>query len=709
MLHYHEDAMYDALSRTDTESGSLSHLLPADANTGTPETSDMLIGFTVATGSDKATAMNPKHSSNDINSIELDDQPHAPHPGPSYDFGSDPSFHPGHFQPFNEVHTGSDKPTPMEPADSSSDDINSDESDNTPHAPYPGPSHDFGSDPSFHPGHFQPFEDKPGYIGRQEPPMHHFHFFDLPEGGSYQPMQPEQDLPGEQYPNNAQQEPSDSDESDQDTPDNTDSDLDSFYGALHSAYHSNADCDDQETEEDAEQSATPNSHHLGQVEDPESLTASLRQSDSPDNLSLGELAAAGEPSGISWRSLHHSHVNCHKTRVTHHHHDKDTSAPGAGTYRGVSPDNTHDTNAGWPQDDSSNDSNISHSYEEHSSDSDATAFPGDGGDGSSRGSDSSSAMGFGSHGEDGSSDTKESIAVTFLSDSWGSSSHANNNDEAPASSDAEGSSNASSSGTVAFAGAGQAQPMERVGSQQQQQQLQVQQHVDKTPSQSGITAVGPSTKPLPALASTADSASQPLALEAPLPGQLPSQQPDAANKQAQQPAANHRAEPLAGSTDGAPTPASAAESASQHWPQQPPEAPFSVPQPGQLPGQQPDAAAEQVQQPNNIWAPESGTTGSLPLPPVATGNTAAVSRQASSLVGSDLVASAPAGGGSMADGADQGPVAAAIMAQPQHLQHSLDAELADSTELAVGRAPGAAAVAVAAPAPTAAVVVTESL
>lgn len=32
------------------------------------------------------------------------------------------------------------------------------------------PPHDFGSDPTFHPGHFQPREDKPGHIGRQEPP-----------------------------------------------------------------------------------------------------------------------------------------------------------------------------------------------------------------------------------------------------------------------------------------------------------------------------------------------------------------------------------------------------------------------------------------------------------------------------------------------------------------------------------------------------------
>jgi hypothetical protein len=32
------------------------------------------------------------------------------------------------------------------------------------------PLHDFGSDPTFHPGHFQPQEDKPGHIGRQELP-----------------------------------------------------------------------------------------------------------------------------------------------------------------------------------------------------------------------------------------------------------------------------------------------------------------------------------------------------------------------------------------------------------------------------------------------------------------------------------------------------------------------------------------------------------
>lgn len=132
--------------------------------------------------------------------------------------------------------------------------------------------------------------------------------------------------------------------------------------------------------------------------------------------------------------------------------------------------------------------------------------------------------------------------------------------------------------------------------------------------------------------------------------------------------------------------------------------------PAQQPSQQPDAAAQQVQQLDIIKASDSGSTDSLPSPPAASGNMmTAVSRQPSSLVGSELVASAPAGGRSMAVGADQGPVAAALLAQPQHLEHSVDAELAHSTELAVGQAPGAAAAAVAAPATTAAAIVTESL
>ena len=33
MLHYHEYTLFEGLSRTDTEPDSLSHLLPADANT----------------------------------------------------------------------------------------------------------------------------------------------------------------------------------------------------------------------------------------------------------------------------------------------------------------------------------------------------------------------------------------------------------------------------------------------------------------------------------------------------------------------------------------------------------------------------------------------------------------------------------------------------------------------------------------------------
>ena len=850
MLHYHDYTLFEGLSRTDTEPDSLSHLLPADANTGTPETSDMLIGFTVATSSDTATPVNPKHSSDDINSNEPDDQPHAPHSGPSYDFGSDPSFHPGHFQPFNKVDTGSEKPALMDPAHSS-DSINSNEQLDHPHAPYPGPSYDFGSDPSFHPGHFQPFDDKPGYIGRQEPPMLHFHFIDLLEGGSYQSWQPASDLPGEQYPSSPQQEPSDND-ADQETQDDTDSDPDTFYGALHPGYHSSAGCDDQETEEDVEQPGP------GKSEGPESLTGS----DSSDMLTLEDLAAIGESmhqhqhSGINWRPLQHSHVSCHKDRhhgeVSHQHYGDDHSNSDVVTYRGVNPHDTHDTIAAWPQDDGSIGSINGHNDAEHSSDSDVTAFPDDSGDVSAHASQSDAAASA-SDGADSSSDTKESSAVTFFSDSWGSSSHANHNDEAPASNGADGGSNANSSGTVASYSDGQGQgpsdhrsghllqdllaPHSHIGdgtstshlqqadsvssaaavystddiqslaldllagddvvqggivlkvpvhadapvreqgtlgpnsdsqhqqadllnqllgghssdsepqlshsdqqagkvvpaagagvsvqegkgqsgtgphselqaykekadgtggcepqAEQQQPNLDAREQSDLPSARSAVTAL-----PAASLAadSTTDSVSQSFDQQGPL------QQPN--QDAAQQPGGNKLSQ--SGSTADVPStkplPALASTADSTRHPSA-----QGAPLPAQQPSQQPDAAAQQVQQLDIIKASDSGSTDSLPSPPAASGNTAAVSRQPSSLVGSELVASAPAGGRSMADGADQGPVAAALLAQPQHLEHSGDAELAHSTELAVGQAPGAAAAAVAAPATTAAAIVTESL